>query len=323
MKRLRHVIMVVLLLPLVGGCLRFSLETLRQTEAVGDPFTKALMLEYQAFSQSEAEQYDWWDAEKFARKGLKAARGEMVPPEDPSKWDIPKTILPAMMEAREKLITVLSNPDIRKEEPELSARVQAMFDCWVEQQEENWQTEHIDACRNEFYDVLDYLSTPKEVAANVNPSQFEEVVPESEEALPWQKDTAPSPQTVVKALADTKPIGKPATPEVSASYVVFFEFNSTKLTKEGSKIVSQVAKSLKDEKSYEVLLNGYADTTGNAEYNLVLSRRRADAIRQALIKQGIKQAAISLHSFGEDKLAVQTQDGVKEKANRRVEVFIH
>lgn len=333
-------VVLLLALPVLTGCLRFSLDTLKSTEPSGSAYSTALAVEYQAFSQSEADQFDWWDAEKFAKKGLRAANGEDVAPEDPNEWDIPKSSLPALLDARQKLIE-LSTPEVRAKEPGLAARAQAMFDCWVEQQEENWQSEHIEACRGEFFEVLDYFSTEGKEAVNVNPSQFEEVAPEdadekitfdekqktkpakpiidtskSDESLPWQDQEETLPWANAHQETDTE--------EVEASYVVLFNFNSFALTTDGYKVIDRVVSLLKkEEEGYEVILNGYSDTIGNAEYNLILSRRRADSVRDGLVKKGILRERIQLSSHGEDKLAVPTKDGVKEKSNRRVEIFIH
>ncbi len=341
-------VVLLLALPLLTGCLRFSLDTLKSTEPSGSAYSTALAVEYQAFAQSEADQFDWWDAEKFAKKGLRAANGEDVPPEDPNEWDIPKSSLFALLEAHQKLIE-LSTPEVRAKEPELAARAQAMFDCWVEQQEENWQNEHIDACRGEFFEVLDYFSTENKDAVNVNPSQFEEVAPENadekitfdekpktklakaiadkpktDESLPWKDQEETLPWQKDEVLPWMNAPQETDTEEVEASYVVLFNFNSFALTTDGYKVIDRVVSLLKkEEEGYEVILNGYSDTIGNAEYNLILSRRRADSVRDGLVKKGILRERIQLYSHGEDKLAVPTKDGVKEKSNRRVEIFIH
>src|SRR5258708_38681022 len=69
----------------LGGCTvtgAYDVRTLRNTTAQGGtPFTGALTDEYRAAAIEEGEkEYEWDDAGLFARKGLRAARGEAVAP---------------------------------------------------------------------------------------------------------------------------------------------------------------------------------------------------------------------------------------------------
>jgi outer membrane protein OmpA-like peptidoglycan-associated protein len=68
--------------------------------------------------------------------------------------------------------------------------------------------------------------------------------------------------------------------------------------------------------------NGYTDTSGTKRYNLGLSRRRADAIRAALVADGIPANRIGVAGYGEENLRVPTPDGIREPQNRRVEIMI-
>ncbi len=146
----------VALVVLLSGCATASLEELREAQPSGSPFQRALAKYYLSFSESEAEQYDWLDVRHFADKGLLAAYGSDVSPEDPSEWNIPPNMLPELMAGYEKLMAVLT-PQYRKSEPELTAHAQFLYDCWVEQQEENWQPDDIAACRDGFYGIVDKL----------------------------------------------------------------------------------------------------------------------------------------------------------------------
>jgi OOP family OmpA-OmpF porin len=55
---------------------------------------------------------------------------------------------------------------------------------------------------------------------------------------------------------------------------------------------------------------------------MALSLRRADSVREALMAGGIDSNAITVAGRGESEPAVPTADGVKEQANRRVEIVI-
>ena len=139
---------------LLAGCIGQDVELLNNTEAVGSPFTQQLAAEYRDLANFEAfEMEDWRDAEFFARKGLAAAAGENVEPSVLADWNIPEQFLPELTDARGRLVGAL-NGGARDTFPVEAAIAQAKFDCWVEQQEENIQPDHIAACRDEFYAAL-------------------------------------------------------------------------------------------------------------------------------------------------------------------------
>jgi outer membrane protein OmpA-like peptidoglycan-associated protein len=70
-----------------------------------------------------------------------------------------------------------------------------------------------------------------------------------------------------------------------------------------------------------VVLAGHADRAGASDYNLRLSQRRVAAVRAAIQRAGV-DVRFDISSFGEQRPAVQTADGVREARNRRVEVRI-
>ena len=69
-------------------------------------------------------------------------------------------------------------------------------------------------------------------------------------------------------------------------------------------------------------MDGYTDLAGTAGYNMGLSVRRANAVKAALVADGIAASRISVHGFGKTHPAVPTPDGVREPRNRRAVVVI-
>ena len=139
---------------LLAGCSGQAIEHFETTEAVGDPFTQRLAAEYRQTVAFEAdEMYDWADAAYFARKGTQVAAGERLPPETIEDWQIPAALVEEMSVAHGRLAKVLDD-GARETDPEAAAVAQAKFDCWIEQQEENHQPEHIAACRDDFLVAL-------------------------------------------------------------------------------------------------------------------------------------------------------------------------
>ena len=69
-------------------------------------------------------------------------------------------------------------------------------------------------------------------------------------------------------------------------------------------------------------MTGHTDLSGSFDYNMGLSLRRADAVRDALIAGGVSPNQITTAGRGEAEPAVPTADGVREQANRRAEIII-
>ncbi len=107
----------------------------------------------------------------------------------------------------------------------------------------------------------------------------------------------------------------------ASSFTVYFEFNKADLTADARKIVNQAAASAKHGPA-RIEVNGYTDMAGTAQYNLGLSKRRADAVRALLVADGIAPKRISEKAYGKANPAVPTPDGVREPRNRRAVVLI-
>lgn len=160
MKIVRNIFLTVGMLVL-AGCTAFSsfseVEALNDAKPVGSPFTQALAAEYRTYANSELkDMFDYPDALHFARKGLAAAAGDTVLPEPVADWNLSETSIQELSAARGRLI-VAYDLGARETAPALSARAQAKFDCWIEQQEETWGTANVPACKNEFLKALSEL----------------------------------------------------------------------------------------------------------------------------------------------------------------------
>lgn len=153
MKTLK-IVAIVGALGFVAACTT-DLDKSRTVEPTGgNAFTQALTKEYKDLAAFEAdEMYDWRDAGFYARKALAAANGDNVGPQDPAERDLPADVLPEINSTRQRLLTALDG-GAREGKPEIAARAQARFDCWLEQQEENFQNDHISACRDELLAAL-------------------------------------------------------------------------------------------------------------------------------------------------------------------------
>ena len=157
----------------LSACGTMEIEEVRTVEPAGADFNKALTREYQELSRFEAdEMFDFIDAAEYARKGLAAARGEAVLPFELKDWNLPEDKIGELAEARATLMD-LFDKGARERLPAAAADAQGKFDCWVEQQEENHQFDHIAACREAFYAAIDILKEELEAASPAKaPSKF-------------------------------------------------------------------------------------------------------------------------------------------------------
>ena len=128
------------------------------------------------------------------------------------------------------------------------------------------------------------------------------------------------PTTPPPAAAAPPPPPPAAPPPAAAKFVVYFEFDKSNLTPEGARVVQDAAAAFKAGGRATVAIVGYTDAAGTQQYNLGLSKRRADTVRGGLVRAGVPDGAIAESWRGKENLAVPTPDGVREPRNRRVEI---
>jgi OmpA-OmpF porin, OOP family len=106
--------------------------------------------------------------------------------------------------------------------------------------------------------------------------------------------------------------------------VVLFKFNSAKLTDEAKQQLDQLGKGqVGSMKRYFVAIEGFTDKIGPADYNLELSRRRAEAVQTYLVaKDNIPVYRIQIVGLGKDKPVNEEKTRTDREKNRRVEVTI-
>ncbi|MCP9291236.1 OmpA family protein [Gracilimonas sediminicola] len=103
---------------------------------------------------------------------------------------------------------------------------------------------------------------------------------------------------------------------------VLFDFDSSTLKAGANKVVNELAAFLNNYPERTVQIEGFTDSVGSAEYNKNLSQRRADALKQALIKAGISSQRIETVGYGEEYPVATNMNEAGRQQNRRVEVII-
>jgi outer membrane protein OmpA-like peptidoglycan-associated protein len=104
-------------------------------------------------------------------------------------------------------------------------------------------------------------------------------------------------------------------------YGIYFDFASDRLKPESTPVLEEIAGVLKDNPEWKLTVSGHTDNVGGDAYNLDLSKRRAAAVKQALVTQyHIAPERLSTDGFGASR-PVDTNDTLAGRArNRRVEL---
>ncbi len=116
----------------------------------------------------------------------------------------------------------------------------------------------------------------------------------------------------------------PPPPPVVAppSFMVFFDWDRSNLSAQALNTIKQAAGAYKQKGNARITATGHTDTSGSEAYNMALSLRRANAVKDALVREGVPATAIAVVGRGEQGLLVQTGPNVREPQNRRVEIVI-
>ena len=244
-------------------------------------FTGDLASDYSSLASAmDGPLHDYAGADYFARKGIKAAGGEAVPPEDNGNWliplEVPDHYRTMLADARARLVAALQGGATERT-PALAARAQVSYDCWVERMEQDWWHSLNGRCRQDLEAALAQL-----------------------------------------AQAPAAPAAAPAA--AVHRYNVYFEFDRSGLTPEARQIVNAASGAAKADSAVKIRLVGKADTVGTDAYNMGLSHRRANAVRRALQAAGIAANRIEERWVGFREPPVPTPPGVREPRNRVVEI---
>jgi peptidoglycan-associated lipoprotein len=101
-----------------------------------------------------------------------------------------------------------------------------------------------------------------------------------------------------------------------------FDFDKADIKPQYRDILNRIAGALMTLKQYSMYVYGYTDDVGTKEYNLKLSGRRAQAVRNSLIQAGINPGVITTKGFGKSDPRVKGDSPRARSANRRVEIGI-
>lgn len=103
---------------------------------------------------------------------------------------------------------------------------------------------------------------------------------------------------------------------------VLFGFDKATLKSGGRRAVDKLAQFMEEYPNRNIMIEGFTDTVGPADYNDQLSRRRANSVRKALLNKGISSSRIQIRGYGERYPVASNNTEAGRQQNRRVEVII-
>lgn len=278
----------------VGGLLAACADNTKEISKLkvkGGAYEKGLHRGYLKLARAEHKEDDWGDASKFEDRAKMAAMGKPTAPEMLSARTLKAKHRKDLSTGYSRLTAALKKGGAKKN-GRAASLAQTNFDCWMQEAEEDAQPKHISACRSMFHGALAML----------------------EESVGAEKKMAMK----AKPAKKKKPARKKRGPQ-TFDYVIYFDFNSAKLNKDGMAAIDFIKSTVK--KNAKVSLAAYTDRSGNDKYNKALAADRAKTVYDQLDRMGLANP-IGIKILGENNTSIKTADGVKERLNRRVEVKI-
>lgn len=103
---------------------------------------------------------------------------------------------------------------------------------------------------------------------------------------------------------------------------IFFDYDSYALSSEGQSSAQKAAGYLTSHPEIKIVIGGYCDERGSAEYNLALGENRANSAKTALVNDGVAASRIRVVSFGKEKQFCTDQTEACYQQNRRAQFSI-
>ena len=128
--------------------------------------------------------------------------------------------------------------------------------------------------------------------------------------------------TTTTAVTPPPPPPPPVTKKKIVLRGVNFDFNKYNIRPDAVPILEQACSILKQESSIDVVCNGYTDAIGSVPYNQKLSERRANAVRDWLVKCGIPASRLSTKGFGKSDPVASNATPEGRAQNRRTELVV-
>jgi len=301
-------------------------------------FQKEILKHYVQLADHSVNERDSHQTDPYVRQAAAAARGE-----DPAL--IARGQIPQHYQGFKDLqkswsrLQLVFRKDGNERSPRHSAKAQAMLECWIHEARSPTLPYQLSDCRAAFHKAI--TAAEKDVAAprvmvvllpkpggKIGGVQIkaedghEQLLDSAYEGVQANRgenaQALVSDKTEITALFSSTLGAMPPRPQ---KFRLYFKEDSDDLTPESKESYRKLFQAVKDHPAPEVEVVGHTDQLGRASYNLVLSRKRAEAVRNLLIKDGLQTKHIDVTGRGEnDPLVTSEAEGWER--NRRVEITV-
>ncbi len=103
---------------------------------------------------------------------------------------------------------------------------------------------------------------------------------------------------------------------------IYFSTNDYSISESAKEIINGHVEWLKKHPAFKIIIEGHTDERGDAEYNRVLGRKRAESAKKLLLELGIEEGRLEVVSKGEDEPLETGHDETSWSKNRRIEFVI-
>lgn len=293
----------------LGGCSEFepqqpgnvstqsrNIDAAQTSAKVSQSFDGQLAENYSVLANRGDRGDDWTDSDYFARKSLAASNGGSIMPEQPYTpepppgpsefyWASGPSVIPHLW-----LIAGNATPTVGS-------------------------TKVLTDSRQQLVALLDNGGRGRYPALAARTQAYYDCWVERSEHLGPAGINDPCRAEFLRDYTDLATLLYP--PQQANAY---FAHDSAELTPEGQQALEQAAAKIKHGTAILQVI-GKADRTGSDKYNMALSERRAQAIRTALVADGLPENRIQVQWTGErPTLPIPTNDGVSEPKNRVVQI---
>ncbi|MCA8931747.1 MAG: OmpA family protein, partial [Rhodospirillaceae bacterium] len=319
-------------LALAGCAERYDVARVQSLPAPAEDFSALLFEEYIALAQDEIAEADWRDAARFLERAEALSNGVMVEPELLADRDIEPDALAVLTAGRFRLTFALDRGG-RIFAPTDAAIAQGAFDCWMQEQEENFQPRDIGACQNRFLAAMTRLEAALQgdvIAILEDGHATQSSVEVATTAGSVVLDTPGAATLVGEGTGSlTQPRVLPddvtqtlfgdaidAEPERPDRFILYFEEGLDELTQASTDEMPNVLQAINRRDGPRVDIVGHAVRVGPEPFNAILSRRRAELVRRLIVDQLPQPVVTVVSSYGEQDPLVPTADEVAEPRNR-------
>lgn len=146
-------------------------------------------------------------------------------------------------------------------------------------------------------------------------------IPDTADACPDEPETVNDYEDA-DGCPDEVPVIVTST-HIEITQKIYFDFDSDRIQRRSFELLNAIAATINAHPEItNIQVEGHTDAQGEADYNLDLSQRRAEAVVTALVERGVEATRLIGRGFGESRLVSEGETEADHEANRRVEFLI-